>query len=180
MSNADLKEYIPDFLLKINEFMGICVAEEKQLSDVNEIISDTELQFALSTATWGLIYWEREYGVKTDENLTYEQRRDIVRAKIRGNGTCTIELIKSIINAYFISAKINENYDEGVFSCLFEGKFDDEVKRKSLDASISAVRPAHLNFDLRYQENVDGIGYVGSYVDMITHYTFEQAAEEDS
>lgn len=122
--------------------------------------------------------YEKICGITTNSSLSNQIRAEAIIAKLRGTSTCTIQSLKNVINSYFSEAGVSEDYSNYFFSVLFSGSFGDAARVLSLKRDIDAVKPAHLTYDLRYQDDEDGEGYVGSYANTIIDYTFEQVEEE--
>ncbi|HFQ7949076.1 TPA: putative phage tail protein, partial [Clostridioides difficile] len=89
-------------------------AYDIELETLRETYDDTFDQFFVDTATWGLDYWENILSIKNRCDLSIEDRRSNIKAKMRGKGTTTIEVIKAIGEAY-----TKTNVDVKVFSNLF-------------------------------------------------------------
>ena len=79
-----LIEYLPNDYMKSNSTLELLAALEKMWRKAQEDTEDFEKQLFLSTATWGLEFWEQMYGIENDESKGYEVRRSVVRAKIMG------------------------------------------------------------------------------------------------
>lgn len=57
------------------EVMGL------EMEEARKYVEEFRLQAYPETATWGLKYWEQRYHIRTEENLTLEERRQRVIAK---------------------------------------------------------------------------------------------------
>ena len=125
-----------------------------------------------------LARYEKICGIPTNTSLSDQIRAEAIIAKLRGTSTCTIQALKNVISSYFTDAGVKEDYTNYFFSVLFSGSFGDTDRVQSLIKDIDAVKPAHLNYELRYQDSENGTGYVGSYASTIVNYTFEQEASE--
>ncbi|MFD2880996.1 putative phage tail protein [Paenibacillus rhizoplanae] len=49
----------------------------------------------------GLSRWERLLGLASDTNKSYATRREMIKAKLRGSGTTTPEMIRRTASAFF-------------------------------------------------------------------------------
>ncbi|MDB3582125.1 hypothetical protein C4238_03625 [Clostridioides difficile] len=120
-------------------------AYDIELETLRETYDDTFDQFFVDTATWGLDYWENILSIKNRFDLSIEDRRSNIKAKMRGKGTTTIEVIKAISEAY---TKTNVNVE--VFSNLFSFTLSFITNNCSyntileLDKKIEEIKPAHL------------------------------------
>lgn len=72
----------------------------KELDALWQALDGTLEQYFVSTATWGLEHWENELGITIDASKPVAQRRSVILSKLRGIGTVTVSLIKSVAEAY--------------------------------------------------------------------------------
>lgn len=118
---------------------------ERKRAEAQDLLN----QFFVSTATWGLDYWDRVLDLEPQPRMTIEKRRSRIIAKLGGAATATKEYLEGVINAYTRdgSAKIYEFNKEY--------RFEAEVTASQLlDAGviyreIDQLKPAHLEFLLR-------------------------------
>ena len=99
----DLKQYVPPFVYEKKEMDALYTAQGYEAGLARHNLEDLVEQCFVSTATWGLIRWEEVFGIATNMSLSYEQRREIIMAKIRGQGTTTAEMIKDVAEAFSLS-----------------------------------------------------------------------------
>ncbi|HFL3686936.1 TPA: putative phage tail protein [Clostridioides difficile] len=131
--------YNNDITRKIQEAYDI------ELETLRETYDDTFDQFFVDTATWGLDYWENILSIKNRYDLSIEDRRSNIKAKMRGKGTTTIKVIKAISEAY-----TKTNVDVEVFSNLFSFTLSFITNNCSyntileLDKKIEEIKPTHL------------------------------------
>lgn len=102
----------------------------------------------ISTATWGLDYWEEMLFLPKGAGKTYEERRSIIYARIRSTRTTTVEVVKELASAFFGSRNViitehNSNYS---FNIEFENIEVDTVKLQDVIDVLEIYKPAHLNY----------------------------------
>lgn len=51
----------------------------EEIDNASRIISELQAQSYLDTATWGLCYYEEKYSLPVREDLSYEERRSIIK-----------------------------------------------------------------------------------------------------
>lgn len=90
-------------------------AEQIERDELFKEIKETLEQCFVSTATWGLDYWEDMLFIPHIYSKSYEERRSIIYAKMRGIGTTTVEVIKQIAMSFFEAENVeviedNSNY----------------------------------------------------------------------
>jgi len=112
---------------------------------VNHSIQDFIDQCFIETATWGLAYWEDTVGVLTDVLKDINQRRSVVKAKVRGSGTVTVQFIKNVASSYSNGdVDILEHPSIYSFEVKFVGTRGIPPNLPDLQASINQIKPAHL------------------------------------
>lgn len=62
--------------------------------------SDTLAQLWVDTATWGLDLWEQWVGLPVDRTRPYSYRRSRIKAKLRGQGATTAEMLRSVVASF--------------------------------------------------------------------------------
>ncbi|MDD2217944.1 MAG: DUF2313 domain-containing protein, partial [Eubacteriales bacterium] len=95
-----LMEYMPGYYSKSDVFINLLRGFTKALNENNYAIEDLENQLFVDTATWGLDVWERELGIYTDLSKPLLERREFIKSRLRGIGTCSIEMIENTALAY--------------------------------------------------------------------------------
>lgn len=98
--NRDMWSYLPNFYEDIRESRAIINPESKEFERLDGNIRDVLSQFFVDTATWGLANWERVFDIAADETKPIDQRRSVIKSKMRGAGTVTISLIEEVAEAY--------------------------------------------------------------------------------
>ena len=128
----------------------------------------------ISTATWGLDYWEDMLFIPRKNSKSYDERRSVIYSKIRTTRTTTVKVIQELASAFFgaknvIVTEHNENY---YFNIEFENVFtryvgdpintdiiddaivdyaaagDEEIliNCNNVEKVIDVYKPAHLNY----------------------------------
>lgn len=162
ISDEDIKPYKPDLL----KYITPCLSEVSEFKAWNEAcgyelgllkLDEEELlkQFFVDTATWGLIYWENQYGITIDLNKSYEDRREVIKAKMRGSGTTTRQMIKNTAEA-FSGGECDvimhpENYS---FTVQFIGIKGIPKNMEAFKQMLEDIKPAHLAYDFKYTYTV--------------------------
>ena len=149
-------------------------AEQIERDILVEEIADVLKQMYVSTATWGLDYWEEMLCLAKNTGKTYDDRRSIIYARMRATRTTTVEVVKQLADAFFNSENViiteyNKNY---MFHIEFENAFtryvgdpintdiiddaivdyaaagDEEVlvNCSNVEKVIDVYKPAHLNY----------------------------------
>lgn len=151
----DLLKYISPFLRETSVFKNIDEAMSYELGVLALEEEAILKEFFVDTATFGLSYFEKEYGIPIDLNKTYEDRREIIKAKMRGSGTTTLNMIKNVSEA-FSGGEVNviehpENYS---FTIQFVGILGIPKNLEAFKETLETIKPAHLAYDFKYTYTV--------------------------
>lgn len=112
---------------------------------------DLVRQLFVDTATWGLSLWEAAYGILANVSASYEERREIVKAALRGSGTCTVQMIKNTAMSYTnAEIELTEDAANYRFVIKFVGKKGIPPNMDAFCRTIDSIKPAHLAYTLEY------------------------------
>lgn len=148
----DLMNYLPPHYRNSPLMQDIQKAIAIEIGKVRYSKEDLLNQFYIDTATWGLSsIWENPLGIQTDLNKSYEFRRSVIKAKLRGSGTINISLIKNVAES-FSNGQVdviedNANYS---FTIKFVGTLGIPPNMQDLQKSIEEIKPAHLGYKFEY------------------------------
>lgn len=126
-----------------------------ELGSLLYYVDDVKKQLHIDTATWGLIYWEERYGIETNLGLSYEQRRESVKAKKSGQGTTSIVMIKRVAEN-FSGGEVNviEHDDDYYFTVQFIGVKGIPRNMEAFKNMLDDIKPAHLEYVFQYSYTV--------------------------
>lgn len=150
--SPDLIKYLPQFLRE-NETIKLILNEvfSKEIGALKLETFNVLEQFFVSTAIFGLDIWERLLGIPISKEKSIPMRREIIKAKLRGNGTATKNLISQVASAYSNTVvDVIENPKEYKFIIKFVGGKGIPPNMKDLTRTIEEIKPAHLTFDYEY------------------------------
>lgn len=144
-----LPELIPERLHKIPELMTVINAEEPEAIAALEAVTDFLAQLNVDSATWGLDLWEYQYGIPINHVKSVQARRSILKAKMRGTATTTVEQIRRVVNAYTgnDSCKVTEYPSKYLVSVAYElpNELLDVVD--DCEISLRTILPAHIGLE---------------------------------
>lgn len=162
MTAGEVKPYKPDLLSYITPMLRASqVFKSWDAASGYEIgllkLNSNELleQFFIATATWGIAYWEKQYGIPTDLNKSYEDRREVIKAKMRGSGTTTTQMIKNTAEA-FSGGDVNiiEHPESYSFTVQFVGVLGIPKNLEAFKEMLETIKPAHLGYEFKYTYTV--------------------------
>lgn len=147
----DLMTLLPDYYkdnLTMEELQSIL---SKDINILANNFNKTIDQCFVNTATSLLSRYEKIYGIKIDVSKSNEFRRERIKAKVKGTGTVTKQMIintaKSYSNGDVEVIEDNEHYS---FKIKFVGTKGIPANIKDLALTIEEIKPAHLSFEFVY------------------------------
>lgn len=154
----DLMMLLPDNYkgnLSMEEMQGIVSR------DINQLASDYELtinQCFVNTATHLLSRYEKIYEIQVDITKSDTFRRERLRAKIRGTGTVTKQMIKDVAKSYSNGdVEVIENSADYSFIVKFVGTIGIPANMEALTITMEEIKPAHLSYTFEYIYNTNVI-----------------------
>lgn len=151
----DLMVFLPDFYQDMKEMKELQTVLGYEAGDTVYNTKDILNQCFITTATWGLDRWEKVFGLQTDRSKSYERRREILLAKIRGSGTTTKEMLKNVAIAFSGGeVAIHEYPEEYRFEVQFIGVKGIPQNMAGLIAALDEIKPAHLAYSFKYTYTV--------------------------
>ncbi|HHY52076.1 MAG TPA: DUF2313 domain-containing protein [Clostridiales bacterium] len=151
----ELMELLPPQCYNGEEHMEeLQAALGRQVEEARKARDDLFLQGRPSTATWGLANYEREYGIIPDPAKPLKQRLALWRAKRRGHGTTTVEVIRGMAQSAFGGeAMVTERPGQYLVEIKTIGT--SLANREDFQTAVSEIIPAHLavkyTYGLRHQ-----------------------------
>lgn len=109
-------------------------------------------QLCIDTATWGIVYWEREYGVTPQATDTLDDRRSRVKAKLRAPQTVTAAMLENLTDSYINGqSTVTELPREHKVNIRFNGEYGVPANLESLTAALLEVLPSHVVYEYLYR-----------------------------
>ena len=160
--DSDIELRAPDLMLLLPWFYkGNITMQELQNSASKELgrlyyhLEDFINQLFVDTATWGLSIYETELDLATNPSLPYEERRELIKAKLWGRGTTTKQMIKDTAEA-FSGGEVDviEYPSEYRFVVKFIGVKGIPRNMQGFIDMLEAIKPAHLAYEVKYTYTV--------------------------
>lgn len=153
-----LMKYLPEYYQKSAEVIEIQEGIGGVWLKISTDIEDLKAQLDLETATWGLVFWEMDYGIETDVSKSYGERRSVIKAKRRGTGTTTVEMIKNTAESYvYGEVDVEEHNEEYYFNVIMVGVTGIPPNLEDLKRTIEEIKPAHLDYYIIIKYNTWGM-----------------------
>ena len=150
-SKLDLMSYLPEYYQGIRDMEELQEAASDELGLFLFSMDDLLNQCFVGTATWGLDFWESEFVLETETEKSIKRRREQIKAKVRGSGTTTKQMIKDTAVA-FSGGEVDviEYPAEHRFEVRFIGTKGIPANMPGFMAMIEHIKPAHLAYSFRY------------------------------
>lgn len=145
--STNILRYLPAFVSETsNTFKTIGDSQSAEHDRLREYMLDVYKQFFISTATWGLILWEKDLFLPIIENDSYENRRLRIWNKLQAKQTSTLQFMTGLLNNYVSTkdGKITELYD--TYTLKFEVQDGTIDNWTELLSAINQWKPAHLAY----------------------------------
>jgi hypothetical protein len=167
----DIAQYAPLFISQIHEMAEIYQVMGQEIGLAKYRTDDMVDQCFVVSATWGLILWEKVYGIVSNFSLSYEQRREIILAKMRGQGTTTAEMIKRAAETFSGGdVEVIEDNAHYCFIVRFVGIYGIPRNMQAFIRMLDELKPAHLAYKFEYKYVVwnDMRPYIWDYLKLYT------------
>ncbi|HWR60999.1 MAG TPA: putative phage tail protein [Clostridia bacterium] len=149
MRKEEMLGYLPPHWRSSKVFEQVMGAEGAEFDSILASIEDIETQLDIDRATWGLAVYEKELGLQTDISKPLDDRRSVVKSKLRGTGKADAVLLKLVADAY-TNGDVEVTFPEGVIHVRFDNVLGAPPNMADLTNTIEELRPAHLPFEFEY------------------------------
>ena len=151
----DLMSLLPWYYKSNVTIEGLQNSIAKELGKLYYNLDDLINQLFIDTATWGLSIYETELDLATNPSLSYEERRELIKAKLWGRGTTTKQMIKETAKA-FSGGEVDviEYPSEYRFVVKFIGVKGIPRNMQGFIDMLEAIKPAHLAYEFNYTYTV--------------------------
>ena len=116
--------------------------------------SDTLAQLWIDTATWGLDLWEQWAGLPVDRTRPYSYRRSRIKAKLRGQGATTAEMLRSVVASFGYhpeQVSVVEHPEAYAFEVVLSDLAGQPADVSGITDAVNEIKPAHLDWWFTYQ-----------------------------
>jgi hypothetical protein len=147
-----IKEYLPEWIATKEPIKSTIAALGVESGTAFDTVDELLRQFSVDTATEkGLPYWEEFAGINTDISKAIEDRRSVIKSKLRGAGTITVNLIKSVAESY-ANGQVNviEDNDNYQFTVKFVSTKGIPPNLEDLKNAIEEIKPTHLKVNYSF------------------------------
>ncbi|MHC1683410.1 MAG: putative phage tail protein [Clostridiaceae bacterium] len=151
MDKDTLFSYMPLYYRSSTLIENINNANAIELNNFDNKLDSVLNQFLIDSADFTLERWEKEFGLEVNNNYNVDFRRSRIKSKLRGQGTVTIKLIKSVSESFSNGqVEIIEDNSNYQFTIKFTGTLGIPPNMEDLEKAIEEIKPAHLGFSFNY------------------------------
>ncbi len=153
-----LIDLFPGFYQSSTEVLSLQNALQVEADALWDARNGLFRQFNVESATWGLSIWEKALGIEADASKTDEYRRTRIMAKLRGQGTTTVVMIRNVAESFSNGiVDVIEHPEEYGFDIRFVGTLGIPPNMDDLTAAVEEIKPAHLMYTyiFVYRTNVE-------------------------
>ncbi len=149
--NRAMWRYLPRYYEDIRESRAIVNPQSAEFERLNGAIRDVLDQYFVDRATWGLAYWERAFGITIDESKPRGQRRSVIKSKMRGAGTVTVDFVKDVAEAYD-NGEVEVTEDNANYTIIvtFVGTRGVPPNLADTERALRDIIPAHLDVKFEF------------------------------
>jgi Uncharacterized protein conserved in bacteria (DUF2313). len=173
-----IHDYLPRFYGDFRQVVEMLKTEASEFTRLRALLLDVLNQFYVETATYGLDRWEKITDIEYLPQRSIPSRRHYINAKLRGVGTVTPALLKSIVDAFY-TAEIYEEPSEYKVRIKLIGKRGVPKNLEDIEAVVNDVIPAHLQpyFEFTYLpwSEVEAAGLTWEQAEQYTAEDLEEA-----
>lgn len=151
VNTVDLMKYLPTYYKGVQEIEELQQSLGIEIYGLTTRVQEVLDQAYVETATWSLARWEAELGLSSDPSKSYVNRREMVKAKRRGTGTTTPEMIQRTASAFAGGeVSVEEVPGEYRFIVRFIGILGIPPNMAGLIQILDEIKPAHLVYEFAY------------------------------
>jgi len=151
-------------------------------TNINSMISDTGVtvdECFIETASSLLSRYEKIYGINIDVSKPDAFRREVLKAKIRGIGTVTKQMLIDTAASYSNgTVEVIENSADYSFVVKFTGTLGIPANMAGLTATINQIKPAHLSYTFEYSYRTWDMVSSRTW-NSLSSYTWDEVREGD-
>ncbi|QEK13588.1 DUF2313 domain-containing protein [Crassaminicella thermophila] len=148
-------KYLPGYYKTSQVIANITDVENSEIQQFKTSLDNTLNQFFVDLADTSLDRWEKELGIPVNSSKPDEYRRSVIKSKLRGQGTITVNLIKNVSESYSNGeVEVIEDNPNYSFTIKFVGTRGIPPNLDDLKSAIEEIKPAHLAVEYEFTYTV--------------------------
>jgi len=146
---TEIGDYLPAFYRDISDVMKMADVDATEVIRLRAYLDNLLDNLYVNSSDNLLDRWERELGIETIPQRSVDSRRHYINAKLRGKGVATVDLLKSIVDAFYY-AEITDKPRESSVKVKLLGKRGIPKNLEDIDVAVTDVIPAHLGTEYEF------------------------------
>ena len=147
----NLIKHLPKYYSKSAIMAAVLLPQQTELQKISEQIDEAKRQLFINEATTMLYRYEKDLGITTNNNETYEARRSRILSRLRGLGTITNAMLTNVVKSYIDgTVEIIETPSEYKVGIKFISKKGVPTGMVDVQEAVSAIIPAHIYVEYIY------------------------------
>lgn len=122
---------------------------DTSIQALDQRTNDFVAQLDIDTATWALDIYEKEYGIVSDRNKPLDERRSVIKSKMRGGGSLSATQIKIVADS-FTNGDVIVSLKDGIM-IEFSSVIGTPPNMDDLKAALEMIKPAHLPISYKFR-----------------------------
>lgn len=144
-------------------------APAMEYDNLEAYIEDVQLQLSVSTATWGLMYWEEALGIPVRTQDSYEIRRGRVITKMIDEGNFSALQLKAMAQGYGEEIRVAIDVASRLITITFQRGIPSFLE--AYQEAVENIIHAHLDTEYKFEYIMNGALGVGTdYVRYVYDY----------
>lgn len=141
--------YFPQVISVIKEFQAIVDSEYPELDTLNNESNDVlNNAYLLSMGEERIAQWEKILDINIVDDSTLEDRRDVIIARLRGQGKLNTTLINAIVNT-FTGGSANSWVENSVLHVeVTPSPNNKQYKFENIERELKNKVPTHLGLEV--------------------------------
>ncbi|MFD2088843.1 putative phage tail protein [Brevibacillus brevis] len=131
------------FQRKSKVYKAIFDTEAEQLDSRDAAIADLHRQMSVDSATWALSIYETELGIPVDASKPIDERRSLIKSKMRGTGKVDAALIKLVVDSW-TNGQVEVAFANSTITITFSSIVGIPPNIEDVKVAIEDIKPAHL------------------------------------
>ncbi|MCI8336640.1 MAG: DUF2313 domain-containing protein [Peptococcaceae bacterium] len=146
-----------------------------ELDELKGWITEIAVQAYPQTVTWSIDIWEQQYGIKTNVEKSLKERRDLLVATVRERAPITPYKMAQMVAALCggVQTRIQENIAANTFG-IYLNTLPSNVDETEVRAAIDRCKPAHLIYEINYEQASLSKNYWGAMLRMMKKFEIRQ------
>lgn len=142
----------PDYYQESEIYQQIQESKAREMILLEEKQEELRLQLNPQTATWGIVYYERQLKIIPAEDATLEDRRSNVISRLRGIGNFSAEQVRAVAESY-TNGQVEVSVDIANYLIIvkFVSHIGQPPRLDDLKNAIDNIIHAHMGVEYRFR-----------------------------